>query len=204
MSPLTTSTLDLGEERHVAVAIDGDRLLGVHITAGGVLVVWSLDGKLATYDLATMAPLHAVPIPHSSIVRAESDAAGSTLATIDDDGRVMLFDVATMTELSDAIEIDDEGASAMALRPDGLELAVGSSRATGIQVWNLDPEHWIDAACRLAGRNLTEEEWSSAIGGLAPHQTTCEDAPGAASTAISTRPADSTAGSPSSAATGGT
>ena len=172
--------------------IDGDHLLGVHITASGVLVAWS-DGQLATYDLATLAPLHAVPIPHSSIVRAESDAAGSTLATIDDDGRVMLFDVATTTELSDAIEIDDEDADAMALRPDGLELVLGGSRATGMQVWDLDPEHWIDAACRLAGRNLTEQEWSSAIGDLAPYQTTCEDVPAAASTATSTRPADSTA-----------
>ena len=78
--------------------IDGDQLRGVHITAGGVLVAWSVDGRLTTYDLTTLAPLHTVPIP-SFIVRAESDDSGSTLATIDDDGRVTLYDVATTTEL---------------------------------------------------------------------------------------------------------
>jgi hypothetical protein len=28
-----------------------------------------------------------------------------------------------------------------------------------IEVWQLDPEIWIAAACRLAGRNLTQAEW---------------------------------------------
>ena len=31
--------------------IDGDRLSGVHITANGILVAWSFDGQLATYEL---------------------------------------------------------------------------------------------------------------------------------------------------------
>ena len=30
-------------------------------------------------------------------------------------------------------------------------------------VWDLDPQHWLDAACLLAGRNLTPQEWDSAI-----------------------------------------
>jgi hypothetical protein len=33
----------------------------------------------------------------------------------------------------------------------------------------LDPTSWIDAACRLAGRNLTAEEWATNIGDLAEY-----------------------------------
>ena len=60
-----------------------------------------------------------------------------------------------------------------ALRPDGTELAVGGSREAGIQVWDLDPEQWVAAACRLAGRNLTAEEWSTNLADLAAYRATC-------------------------------
>jgi hypothetical protein len=39
--------------------------------------------------------------------------------------------------------------------------------------WDLDPTHWVTAACRMAGRNLTEEEWSIYISDLAPYHETC-------------------------------
>jgi hypothetical protein len=28
-----------------------------------------------------------------------------------------------------------------------------------VLTWNLDPRSWLAAACRLAGRSLTEQEW---------------------------------------------
>jgi hypothetical protein len=46
-----------------------------------------------------------------------------------------------------------------------------------VKVWNLDPQSWVDAACRLAGRNLTPEEWNSYIGDLAPYAATCPEFP---------------------------
>jgi hypothetical protein len=55
--------------------------------------------------------------------------------------------------------------------PDGMELAVDTEQ--GIVVWDLDPEHWVAAACGIAGRNLTEFEWEQYIGDLAPYRATC-------------------------------
>jgi hypothetical protein len=43
-------------------------------------------------------------------------------------------------------------------------------------IWNLDPSHWAEAACDLAGRNLTEDEWQTYIGDLAEYNNTCPDA----------------------------
>ena len=54
-------------------------------------------------------------------------------------------------------------------------LSVGGGIETGAQLWDLDPEHWVTAACRMAGRNLTEQEWDSYIGDLATYGETCPD-----------------------------
>jgi hypothetical protein len=61
------------------------------------------------------------------------------------------------------------------MRPDGL--AVAGVTRHGIVVWDLDPTHWVDAARRLAGRNLTHAEWNQYIGNLAPYHRTCPDYP---------------------------
>ena len=60
-----------------------------------------------------------------------------------------------------------------ALRGDGLQAAADTP--TGLLIWDLDPEHWADAACRLAGRNLTNAEWEQYIGDLAPYRLTCPE-----------------------------
>lgn len=45
----------------------------------------------------------------------------------------------------------------------------------GIVVWDLDPEHWVEPACAIAGRNLTRAEWDQYIGDLAPYRATCPE-----------------------------
>ena len=67
---------------------------------------------------------------------------------------------------------------------DGNWLTVGGERPENLvrgqdtfQIWDLDPEHWATAACRVAGRNLTRAEWADNIGELAPFQATCPDLP---------------------------
>ena len=42
----------------------------------------------------------------------------------------------------------------------------------GAQIWDLDPSSWIRAACGIAGRNLTRDEWAAHIGDLAPYRST--------------------------------
>ena len=47
----------------------------------------------------------------------------------------------------------------------------------GIVVWDLDPARWSEAACELASRNLTHDEWDTYIGDLAPYRETCPSLP---------------------------
>jgi WD40 repeat protein len=59
-----------------------------------------------------------------------------------------------------------------AFSPDGDTLFTPA--ADGLVVaWDLRPPSWVDAACRLAGRNLTEAEWRQYVGAQQYHQT-CE------------------------------
>ena len=88
-----------------------------------------------------------------------------------EDSALRLFDVKSRTQLGDDIDVGStEGAT---LRGDGLEMA--SASAHGIVVWDLDPSHWITAACAVAGRNLTREEWDHYLGVLGSYRTTCPE-----------------------------
>jgi len=66
----------------------------------------------------------------------------------------------------------------VAVRSDGLQAAVIVDG--GINVWDLDPDDWETAACTIASRNLTRDEWNTYIGTLAPYQRTCPEFPAGA------------------------
>ena len=47
----------------------------------------------------------------------------------------------------------------------------------GLAVWSLEPDRLAEAACRLAGRNLTPTEWDAYLGHLGDYRATCPDNP---------------------------
>jgi hypothetical protein len=65
----------------------------------------------------------------------------------------------------------------MSFALDGSTLTYGGGLHSAIKVVDLDPDAWIDAACRLAGRNLTADEWATHVGDLAGHHPTCPGFP---------------------------
>ena len=85
-----------------------------------------------------------------------------------------LYDVATGVRLGASIVVAEAQENLISLSPHGDRLAIGGGEGeAGVQIWNLDPAHWVAAACRLAGRNLTRDEWATNIGNLAPYRATC-------------------------------
>ena len=53
--------------------------------------------------------------------------------------------------------------NSLAFSPDGKTL-ISSSRDGTILRWNVDPEAWIQRACRIAGRALSADEWRTFAG----------------------------------------
>jgi hypothetical protein len=162
------------------LATNPDRAIGhVQVGATGVVIVTSVDGTLGIFDPATLTRSASLPGARGYIQNLWPSADDTLLVGPANDGSVSVYDLEHRARLGDPIDKVSGFRTPVALRPDGAVLAVetGDSADTGIALWNLDPAAWVDAACAIAGRNLTHEEWSTYIGDLAPYSATCPPFP---------------------------
>jgi DNA-binding SARP family transcriptional activator/WD40 repeat protein len=157
--------------------IRGSSLRGASITPADQLFVSSLGGELTMYDLETLQPIRPFGGSRGFVHSVSGSADGRVVAAQGSDRQVILYDVGTGVRLGDAIPIGDDESNYTALSLDGTQLAVGGGPQASVKVWDLDPQDWVDAACRMAGRNLTKDEWDTSIGDLAPYHTTCPGLP---------------------------
>ena len=134
----------------------------------------------------TLEPVLAFGGSRGHVAGGSGTADGSLIAIHGNDRIAAIYDVATGVQIGGPITIAADERNIARLSPDGRWLAVGGQpnandgiqpgdtvdqRAT--QIWDLDPAHWMSAACRVAGRNLTREEWTAHVGTLAPYRSTC-------------------------------
>jgi DNA-binding SARP family transcriptional activator/class 3 adenylate cyclase/WD40 repeat protein len=170
----------------------GRELSGIQeaTTSADVTVVATVEGRIDVLDAETLEPvgppLAGIDSPANQI---DTDDAGDRLLIQGKDQTVRLADVRTRQFLGGPIEMGkgpgssvspDELVSPYAfglgwsvLRDDGDAVAIQTDEGT--IVWDLDPDSLADAACRVAGRNLTRAEWDEHIGGLAPYRELCPD-----------------------------
>ena len=145
----------------------------VYITPADQLFVATFGGELAQYDLDTLSPVRTFGGSLGAIQELYGTRDGSIIAVRSLDRTVSVFDVDSGIRLGAPIRIPDGDGEVIGLSLDGTTLVLGGGASDGVQVWDLRPQAWIDAACRLAGRNLTPEEWDSNIGDLAEYRPTC-------------------------------
>ena len=89
-------------------------------------------------------------------------------------GTVDLWDAHTLGHLGTLqVGAGDQTPDALGL-PHGDTLLI-THPAGQVLTWDLRPQHLLDVACHLAGRNLTREEWRSLVGTRA-YRHTCPDA----------------------------
>jgi WD40 repeat protein len=148
-------------------------LRGVFITLADDLIVSSLGGELQVRDLDTGEVKRSLGGSRGFVQEVHSTADGSMIAIRGGDGTIGLFDVASGVQIGLPITISDDEVTSIALALDGTTLAAGGGLEDGVALWDLRPESWIAAACALAGRDLTEEEWDNNIGDLAEYRSTC-------------------------------
>jgi WD40 repeat protein len=144
---------------------------------GGVVVGSTNDGRVLELDPTTLEVVGA-PFPGTNgpVANMAIDADGRRLIVRAEDATLRFLDIATRTQLGDPIETGRVAGNAT-IRPDGLSAAAVTDQ--GIVVWDLDPAHWAEAACELAGRNMTREEWDRYLGDLANYRATCDQYPAA-------------------------
>lgn len=94
---------------------------------------------------------------------------GKLMATGGTDGAIILWDMPSRQPIGPPF-VGSGSVWSLAFRPDGRALAVvGEDR---LLMWSVGEEAWREAACRLANRNLTLQEWKGSFGST-PYRVTC-------------------------------
>lgn len=164
--------LEPGPDNHVLVMLDNETFvadhrartidpIGVDVHAAG----WSPDGEriFVTVEDGTVGLLDALTRQWISGPSAVQPLAGGTVSYSLDgtkvatsaSGRVGVWDGETGDFLG-AVSV--ASATATRFTSDGGSVIIAGDDGA-VRTWSLDTAAWIDAACRMAGRALTEQEW---------------------------------------------
>lgn len=148
----------------LAFSLDG-RLLAA--STAGVIAIWDLDTRSVRRTLRG----------HTGLVTSLAfSPTGTFLASGSTDKTARVWN----PESGEPV-ITLEGASLfnlpthVAFSADGKTLSVKAGPGN-VTLWDVDPAHWAQLACRIANRNLTREEWETYVTGD-EYLPACPEAP---------------------------
>jgi DNA-binding SARP family transcriptional activator/WD40 repeat protein len=148
----------------------------IAISSDGVMVGADTTGDVTEFDPETLQPVAKFPGSRGGPTSLQFSADGSLLLVTSPDQSVQVYDVATRSRLGDALPSASlNGTVEGWLRPDGKAVAVNGR--DGIELWSLDRQTLADAACTLAGRNLSRTEWETYVGADTAYRQTCPQFP---------------------------
>ena len=126
--------------------------------------------ELVVHDLAGGArPLAAIQAASGPIEALAFDPAGRRVAASDSASGWILWDVAEARAVGAAFTAP-AGIGAMRFSADGARLLTGD-REGRVILWDVAVEDWLQRACRVAGRDLTPDEWNRYLPNRVPHAT---------------------------------
>lgn len=146
------------------------------IVVGGTVVGNNFSGAISLYDGNTLRKIATLPGSRGYANQLLASRDGHTLVVRGGDRSVSLYDLASRTRIGVPLQIDQQDDSVASLSADGQTLAIGGG-PRGVQLWDLRPTRWVEAACQLAGRNLTRDEWNTYLAWAGPYRRTCADFP---------------------------
>ncbi len=154
------------EIRHTA----NTQYRSVAVNGNGPIAVGSIDGEIGLLDPKDLSLQATLPGARGWASTLRYSADGRLLLARANDNTISLYDVQSRQRIGDSIASGNADAD---LRPDGRELLVAGDDGTGVLAWNLDPLTLSQAACDVAGRNLTRPEWDTYIGHLDSYHQIC-------------------------------
>jgi len=143
---------------------------------GTTLASASGDNTVRFWDPATGEQIGQPLTGHTDTVTSVAFSPdGATLASASDDATVRLWDPATSQQIGSPLTGHLLFVYGVAFSPDGAMLA--SAGDVTVRLWPVTVEAWIEHACTLASRNLTQDEWDQFVGAGRPYVRTCPDLP---------------------------
>ena len=145
--------------------------LSAQVLLGGGDLITLEDNRMGRFQTDPLIRTGTVPGAAGGLTFPTLSRDARTLLVIASDGSAMLYDAPSGTRIGDPTRTDGRTGARSVLRPDGNEMAVSMPR--GVVVWDLDPDHQFEYVCRIAGRELTDNEWRTYLGDLGDRQSTC-------------------------------
>ena len=142
-----------------AVPLDGDQMIVV------------ANDYARRYDIRTLQPISALARAVGGGIWTSASADGRTLLNVGANNALTLYDLTADIALASPVDSPAStfrllnGFQSAVRAPGGFLTANGETlleaRLDGIRVWDLRPGEQAAHACALAGRELTQEEWST-------------------------------------------
>jgi WD40 repeat protein len=163
--------VDLVDGRVIREGELGSEVLMADYSPDGERVAISLVQSVGILDAGTGEWVRTPVDGHDLGVHSLAHAPdGNLLASGGGDGRVGLWNGRTGDLLGTMLPGRPNVAVTVEFLPDGHTLLIASADGS-VYTWDTRPQPWIDHACEVAGRNLTQDEWRDAFGDRPYHRT---------------------------------
>ena len=141
---------------------------------GALLATGHYDGTGQLWSTETWKPVGRPLEGHNErrFLWMEFTADGTMLASAGQDGGVALWDVKTQNPIGPSLPIEPDSYIAADLSAGGARLFAASLTQRAVR-WDIAPDAWKQHACRVAGRELTQQEWTDALP-RQPYRTVCQ------------------------------
>ena len=137
---------------------------------GSSLASGSKDKTIILTDVASGEQKERFPSRHSnSVISLAFSENGQMLASGSLDQTLILWDAATFQPIGQALLGANGSVTSLSFTSDSKMLVSGSD-AGSITLWDVDIQSWEQRACKLAGRDLTSDEWQQFFPGRAQHE----------------------------------
>jgi WD40 repeat protein len=153
---------------------------------GDTLVSGSYDDTLILWDVSHGQPIGGPLVGHTEFVESAAFSPdGNVLASgscsemvggLCTRGEILLWDPSAGQLIGEPLTGHSSYVDELIFSPDG-QLIISNAIDGTIILWNFGPEGWVDRACRVANRNLTQAEWDRYLGDSIPYRETCPDLP---------------------------
>ncbi len=141
-----------------------------------MLAVGTRGDTVQLWDVPGLKMLSLPLIGHTNWVVAMSFSPdGSRLASADRDGRILLWDLAARRAIGLPLIGYTDRVNRLLFSADG-QLLVSGDELGRILVWDVGLSTWRERACKIANRELSEDEWNLYFPGLT-YSETCSPAP---------------------------
>jgi len=140
---------------------------------GTLLASASGDKTIRLWNVATGQPFGEMLQGHTNTVNIVAFSPdGQILASASYDGTIRLWEVEDQQPIGESLQGYTFFTGNIAFSPDGKTLASAGYNGN-IQLWDVNFQSWIERACDIAGRNLSQDEWERFIGSERPYERTC-------------------------------